>query len=193
MVWPTQRKYRGKWRHCNCTRKLHQSEGKFNNNFWWHLYPNSLWHIFIRLHKNCLSFCNTTRSIWVWSSFNPPGELARKLLLASTTSVKTGSVWACRFGESSRSLPTLPQGWILGSGLDRITAYIKLKAHICTGLKCWLHTHRWGNGWWNTWTEMCHNRRKITELMMTFISLSLGVHATKKSDILGKKGQNQHV
>lgn len=33
---------------------------------------------------------------------------------------KTGCAWACRLGESSRSLLALPGGWKLGSGIDRV-------------------------------------------------------------------------
>lgn len=67
------------------------------------------------------------------SFYNPPGRLGKNKLRLQPLLI-TGCVWACRLGESSRSLQALPEAWIPGSGLDHITVNIKL---TLTSALCW--------------------------------------------------------
>ena len=142
LVWPSEGKHRGKWRHRDHNRKLHQSEGKIDKTFECHLSCQITCSIILSCIKNWLSSCN---KMWS-SSFNPPGGLAKKVVWLQPL-LKTGCVWACRCDESGRSLLALPEAWIPRSGLDHITVNIQL-----TSAHGRLHTHRWENGWWNTWT-----------------------------------------
>lgn len=129
MVWSAQGKYWGQRRNRNCTRKLHQSESKFNST--WMLMPpcSSQYYIISGCIQRLTSlFFRIQTSTWVRLSFNPPGGFARKILWLQPLLIKQGvCVRACvRFGESSRSPLALLEAWRLGSGLDRITTYIKL-------------------------------------------------------------------
>lgn len=60
----------------------------------------------------------------MWSSFIPPGEIARKMLWLQPFLIKHG---ACvDLVSQVGHLLALPEALIPGSGLDHITAYDKL-------------------------------------------------------------------